>query len=277
MNLAVDAGGTNLRAEIWHKDLCVAKRDAKSFEIGLYTWIEMLLGEFKEIKTVGISFAGQVKEGVIVSAPNISIDEHNIKRAVESKYGVELNIDNDLNCAVLAESKEFGSKNICALYIGTGLGLGVMEEGKIIRGFSNVATEIGHIPYKKAPFLCGCKRDNCLELFVSGSGIAKWIKYKDLPCESSIKALKEANETEIVEAFYEALLVAAGVVLTLFNPQVVVLGGGIVEANPDLEEFILKNIKNYALSNSLENITICRNKINNAPIKGALLLKDYHG
>jgi glucokinase len=275
VNLAIDAGGTNLRAEIWHNGECIEKRDAKSRDTGLYSWTETILEEFKNIKSVGISFAGQVKDGKIISAPNILIDEHNIKKRVESKYGIPLKIDNDLNCAVLAESKEFKTQNIAALYFGTGLGLGVMDRGRVVRGFGNVATEIGHIPYKKAPFLCGCGRDNCLELFASGSGIAKWIEHKKISCGASLQELKYARETEITEMFYEALLVAAGTTLTMFNPQVLVLGGGIIEANGDLEEFILKNIKDYTLPNALEGVTICKSRISNAPLRGALLLKEY--
>ena len=276
MNLAIDAGGTNLRAEIWNDHTCIAKKEAKSVETGLYAWIETLLGEFKDVRSVGISFAGQVQNGIIVSAPNILIDEHDIKKAVEAKYGVTLNIDNDLNCAVLAETKEFGAQNICALYVGTGIGLGAIERGVLIRGFKNVATEIGHIPYKKAPFLCGCGRNNCLELYASGSGIAKWIEHKKLLCDVSLHELERTGESEIVDMFHEALLSALGTTLTLFNPQVLVLGGGIIDANPYLENLILENIKNYTLSNSLENVTICKSKIKNAPIKGALLLKDYN-
>lgn len=275
MNLAIDAGGTNLRAEIHSNGVCVAKKEAKSSEIWLYAWIKTLLDEFKEIRDIGISFAGQVKDGVIISAPNIQIDEHHIKTRVEEEYSVTLHIDNDLNCAILAEANEFKVKNIAALYVGTGLGLGVMESGKVVRGFGNVATELGHIPYKKAPFLCGCSRDNCLELYASGSAISKWIKYKNISCNGSLQELKSIDPL-LADMFHEALLVAAGTTLTLFNPKVLVLGGGVIEANPYLEDLILKNIKNYTLSNSLEDLTICRSRVQNAPIKGALLLKDYY-
>lgn len=275
MNLAIDAGGTNLRAQIWHNDNFIATVETKSGSIGLYAWIETLLTKYREIKTIGISFAGQVKDGKIISAPNILIDEHNIRERVESKYGVTLKIDNDLNCAVLAEAKEFGVQNICALYVGTGLGLGAMDGGRVIKGFKNVATEIGHIPYKKTPLKCGCSRNNCLELYASGSGIAKQIEYKRASCGTTLKELERAGEIEIVELFQEALLVAAGTTLTLFNPQVLVLGGGIIEANPYLEEFILKNIKDYALSNSLDGVKICKSRLQNASLSGALLLKDF--
>ena len=107
-----------------------------------------------------------------------------------------------------------------------------------------MATEIGHIPYKKAPFLCGCGRNNCLELYASGSGIAKWMEHKKLLCAASLHELERTGEKEIVEMFHEALFSALGTTLTLFNPQVLVLGGGIIDANPYLENLILENIKN---------------------------------
>lgn len=276
MNLAIDAGGTKLRAEIWNKERFVTKAEAKSRDVGLYAWIETLLTHYRDIQTVGISYAGQVHDGIIVSSPNILIDEHEIKRQIESKYSVLLQIENDLNCAVLAEAKEFASKNICALSIGTGLGVGVVEGGRLVRGFKNVAAELGHIPHQRAPFRCGCGRDNCLELYASGSGLAKWIEYKKLSCSTSLQDLNEAQEYEIVEMFYDALLKAVGTTLTLFNPQVLVLGGGIIEANPHLQDFVLKNIKEYTLANSLEGVNICTSRLKNASLLGALLLKDFN-
>ena len=275
MNLAIDAGGTHLRAELWQKGMLVAQREAKSSKIWLCAWIEKLLLEYKKVTTVGISYAGQVEDGIIHSSPNMKVDCYNIKEVIEQKFGVKLYIQNDLNCAVLAEAKEFGVQNICALYVGTGLGLGVVEGGRVIRGAHNVATELGHIPYKKTALTCGCGRNNCLELFASGSGIAKQIASKNLICAPTLEALKDTGEDSIVTSFEEALLAAAGVTLTLFNPQVLVLGGGVIDANPYLEEFILKNIKQYALPNSLQNVTICKSRLKNAPLMGALLLKDF--
>ncbi len=277
MNLAIDAGGTHLRAEIWQGDVLVAQKKAKSGEIGLCAWIEKLLLEYNDVATVGISYAGQVHEGIILSSPNISVDCHNIKETIEQKFGVKLYLENDLNCAVLAEAKEFGVQNICALYVGTGLGLGVVEGGRVVCGAKNVATELGHIPYKKTALTCGCGRNNCLELFASGSGIAKQITAKNLICAPTLEALKAIGENAIIASFEGALLVGAGTALTLFNPQVLVLGGGVIEANPYLEDFILKHIKQYALPNSLQNVTICKSRLKNAPLMGALLLKDYHG
>lgn len=276
MNLAIDAGGTNFRAQIWDRDKHIKSLMAKSSDIGLYAWIVSILNDFTDIKTIGIAYAGQVEEGGIISAPNIDIDKYEIKNAIESEFDVSLKIENDLTCAVLAESNTNNSSNICALYVGTGIGLGVIEAGRIIKGSHNMAAEIGHIPYKKTPLLCGCGRDNCLELFASGSGLKKWTEFYKLDCEPTIDSLGKQNP-EIIKEFEEALLHAVGVSITLFNPEVLVLGGSVITQNHHLKDIIIKQIDNYALSQALKSIKIDISDLEDAPIKGALLLKDYNG
>lgn len=275
MNLAIDAGGTHLRAEIWTEDKLSTSLHAKSDEIGLYAWIVSILEEYKDVKTIGIAYAGQVEEGKIISSPNIHIEQYEIKKLIESEFDVSLKIENDLTCAVLAESHLHKSDNICALYVGTGLGLGVIESGKIVRGAHNMAAEIGHIPYKQSPLTCGCGRSNCIELFASGSAIKKWISYYKLDCESTLKGLSECDDKNILKEFESALIYAAGTTLSLFNPEVLVLGGGIVVSNPYLKDIILTQVDSYALPQALDGLNICLSTIENAPIKGALLLKDH--
>jgi glucokinase len=276
MNLAIDAGGTHLRAEIWDKSLHLASLKSNSGEIGLYSWIELILKEYKNISSIGISYAGQVEDGRIISSPNIIIDEYEIKDAVESHHNVSLKIENDLTCAVLAESQIYKSTNICAVYVGTGLGLGVIESGKTLRGAHNMAAEIGHIPYKDAPFSCGCGRYNCLELFASGSGIQKWINHYALSCEATLQNLKKCKNQDIIGMFEEALLCAVGTSITIFNPEVLVLGGGIIKSNTYLKDIINEQINKYALPQALRDVKICLSTIDNAPLRGALLLRDFN-
>lgn len=276
MNLAIDVGGSNLRAQIWDGNLHVDSMATKSKTIGVAAWIESILSKHKKISTIGIAYAGQIEDGCIISAPNLNIDKKDIKSYFESNYEVTLEIENDLTCAVMAEANYHNSKNICALYLGTGLGLGVVESGKILRGSHNIAAELGHIPYKEAPFTCGCGRSNCLELFASGIALKKWIDYQSLTCNPSLKDLKNSQNEDIVQMFEEALLYAAGTAITLFNPEVLVLGGGIITQNHYLIEMISKNIKNYALPQALKDVKICLSSLDDAPLQGALLLKDYN-
>ena len=160
MILYIDMGGTYLRYEI----------DSKLYiqrEHNIVNLLNKLLKKYP-IKQVNISFAGHTQNNIIYSAPNLDIKKLNLK---EYFPNVEFRIENDLNCAVLAESNYFNEKNIVAFYIGTGAGSGAMIEGNLIKGIKNSALEIGHIPFRKAPFLCGCGKDNCIENFCSGIAI----------------------------------------------------------------------------------------------------------
>lgn len=274
MTLVIDAGGTYLRAEIYSQEKVLKKLNEQSCAVGLAFWIESIIKEHAQIKTICISYAGQVKDGVIISAPNIKVDIYEIKEYFENKYAVKLFIQNDLNCAILAEAAYFNEKDICAIYVGTGLGLGVVSSGNVIVGSRGTATELGHIPYKEAPFECGCKKNNCVELFASGSALDKWKTYKNIDSSLTLQELKDSLEfNEIYAEFEKALLYAISTAITLFNPKVVVLGGGVIESNPELQSIISTKIKNYTMSVALEGVKIVKTKIKNAPITGALMLK----
>lgn len=277
MNLSIDAGGTNCRAEILDDDRVIQSLSIKTADIGLSRWIETILNEYVQIKNICIAYAGQVKDGVILSAPNINIDNHDIKNYFEKKFDVKLFIENDLDCAVLAEAAHFNSDDICALYVGTGLGLGVVSSSKLIIGHSGIATEIGHIPYKDAPFQCGCGKSNCLELFASGSGVMKFKKHnlvEDSLRLTDLRVSTNMNEKKIYDEFEKALLYGVGSVVTLFNPEILVLGGGIVAADEDILKIINAKIKDYAMPIALKKLKIVKTQMHNAPLKGALLLKE---
>ena len=272
MTLAVDAGGTYIRANLYKNGSLKNSFKVKSAEVGLVKWLEEILDTHKEIEKISISYAGQIKDGVILSAPNIEVDLADIKTYFEDRYGVVLFIQNDLNCAVLAEADEFGCDDVCAIYVGTGLGLGVISGGKLISGSDGVATELGHMPYKESPFVCGCGKKNCIELFASGNALTLYKKHHKLDENLTLNELKNID-TSVYTEFKKALLHATATTITLFNPKVLVLGGGIITNNPWLVEMIKDEIKNYAMEVSLKNLQIYHTKLKDAPLKGALLLK----
>jgi len=279
MTLGIDAGGTYLRYEIRKDDKIVNTSSIKSSEIGLSEYIENILQKENAIEDICISYAGQVKDGVILASPNIKLDRQNIQEYFKENWGVNLFIQNDLNCAALAEAKDNRSENICALYVGSGVGLGVVSSGILVKGSNQIATELGHIPYKDSPFTCGCGKKNCIELFASGLGLDNWKSYYDLDNSLTLQELKNSknqNERKIYEEFLEALLYAVGSTITLFHPEILVLGGGIILNNCKLCEIITSNIHKYAMPISLKKIKIKNSKIKNASLEGAFLLKDYN-
>ena len=277
MTLLVDAGGTYLRYALEQKGMGeVHKIDSDA--LTLRELLELELALYPKIKSICISYAGQVRDGVILSAPNRKGDEGDIKSYFEKQYNTKLWIQNDLLCALLAEAKAHQSQDLCALYVGTGLGLGVMSASQVLVGVSNTATELGHIPYKKTPFVCGCGRDNCLELFASGSALARWKEYYALDETMDLLSLfhsQDPNAQKIYQEFEEALLYAMGTVITLFNPQKLVLGGGVFEKNSWLYERLFKKLDRYCFTLSLKACDIIESKLENAPLLGALELKGW--
>ena len=245
MILAVDIGGSFFRYKF---NGIYEKFESKNLNI--IEKISELIDKFNP-QAVGISFAGQVNEGKILSSPNINIKPVDLNKIIKIPFVLE----NDLNCAALAESRYFDKKYLIALYSGTGLGAGIIENGKIIRGYSNLAGEIGHIPYKKTSFKCSCGKNNCLEFFASGSGIERW---KNL----GIDILK----TEYIKA----LRFGIGVLSSLFNPEIIVLGGGVIIHNEWVVEKIKKNLKNYVPN--FDKFELKITKLKDASLSGAEIL-----
>ena len=254
MRLAVDLGGTWLRWE-----LIPGGQTGRVATAGVdpQAYLRELIDRYA-VKAVAISFAGQVHDGRILSAPNISAGFD------PAKLGIPYRIENDLKCAVLAEGCDWGSDSLTALYSGTGLGSATLERGEPIRGQRNLAGEIGHVPYRRAPFRCGCGKDNCLELYASGSGIAKWARHLGLA--------PSLDEPAIRERYDEALCFAAATLLTLLNPEMLILGGGVITHRPDLVELVKTELPNYAPPFALEGVCIERSRLENASLEGAKIL-----
>lgn len=272
MKLAVDIGGTHIRYTSAVNDVWGEVRDIKWQGVGLEWLFDMLLDSHPDTKEVGISFAGQVCEGVVLSAPNIKQDA---PLDVVNYFGaknVRACINNDLKCAALAESAYFGKKNIFVIYVGTGFGAAFVTSKGILHGNSNLAGEVGHIPYKKAPFTCGCGKDNCVELFCSGSGLKRQREYYKLEALDTLKKLESSsdmNALKIVDNFKEALLFGTGAGVAMYNPSLIVFGGGVVDKNPELVEFVKNNISKYAPTFGLKNLTIIRSEIEEGALEGA--------
>lgn len=273
MKLFIDVGGTNLRSEL-HTSSEIISQKVSSQERELVKYIEHLLVLYPLISFIGISFAGQVYKGEILSAPNLHVSKPKIKEYFESRYNLKLEIENDLKCAVVAEAEFFKSDSIVALYVGTGIGSAFIDEGKIVRGVKNQAFEIGHIAYKEAPFACGCSKTNCLELFASASGMNKWMKHFNIPklLLDELENSKEKHTKEIAISFKEALLHAVAMLITLCNPEVIVLGGGVIKNNEYLLKYIKENLEGNVQKNTLKEVQIVVSSLKNGSMEGAKLL-----
>lgn len=244
MKLYIDFGGTNFRYQIDNEDITTLKTK----ETDLISFLEDLLSK-KTFKSVNISFAGPVKDGKILSSPNTDIKPIDIKKYIEDKFDTVLNIQNDLNCAALAEKECLGVQTLGVFYIGTGFGAAFIDKGSLILGANNQSGEMGHIPYKKTPFVCGCGRDDCLELSVSGSGIEKWCEFYEIDKQyrriDILKDYDNKNAKRVVEDFYKGVAFAFHTALNLFDFDTLVLGGSVGKSE-DIKKLLEDEFKKSA-------------------------------
>lgn len=269
----MDIGGTNFRFSFESEELC--EDGFFATDRSFLTKIDELISRFKP-QRLGASFAGQVCNGKIISAPNISTNEIYFEKYFTDKYSIECKIDNDLKCAILAEAfVRPDVESLVLLYVGTGFGSAYMDRGNIIRGISNTAGEIGHIPFKKSDRICGCGKNNCLELFCSGTALQN--RMKDLGYDKAILSDMLISDDEsvkkIVDDFHDGLLYAVGVVLSLLNPSVIVFGGGIMQNNPNLLDFIEQN-RNIFFKNATKSVRFELSSFVDGSMEGAKKLFD---
>ncbi|EHQ60846.1 glucokinase, ROK family protein [Paenibacillus dendritiformis C454] len=221
--------------------------------------------DWSQVAGIGAGVAGftNVKEGVILLAPNVGFKDVPIRAILEERLGKPVKIDNDANVAALGEAWSGAGKGIdnCVCYtLGTGVGGGIIINGKIVQGFSGMAGELGHIaviPDLEA-IQCGCGKMGCLETVSSATGIIRMAKdavergdrtslslLEDIAAKDVFDAAKAGDEVAVRiisrAAFYLGKSMAA-VAVTL-NPERFIIGGGLSKAGEFLFEQIRETFK----------------------------------
>jgi glucokinase len=264
---AVDLGGTNLRAAnidgAGHIHERVRKPTPKSEAVT--DVINSLAGAVREcetgaltrgahLKSVSIVVPGTVQTdtGVVVNAPNLrSLQGYKLGPALQSALGRSVLLENDANAAALGEmwrGAARGFQTILCLTLGTGVGGGIILDGKLWRGADGTAGELGHLNVE--PFggvLCKCGNTGCLEVYASATAIVRMareeldqyvnsrlhsIAVEELTSEKIYAAAKAGDELSI-EVFRKAgiyLGVALASFVNIFNPEIIVIGGGVSAA-----------------------------------------------
>lgn len=238
----------------------------------LEAFIKAQADRYAPLDAVHIAYAGQVVDGTVRTAPNVKENHGSLKERLEKELGIPVKIENDLKCAALAEYHDADEpQSLFAAYIGTGFGGAFVEAGRLVRGHSNLAGEIGHIPFKKAPFLCGCGKDDCVEIYCSGRGLEQWVAHYGLECAPTLEAIEQCgceNSEVILQNFYLALSHTMATVVTLFNPSRLVLGGSVVMHNRNLEGYVRENVERYAFLPASKDAMIAISRLNNGCLEG---------
>ncbi|MBY9078424.1 ROK family protein [Paenibacillus sp. HN-1] len=219
---------------------------------------------------IGAGVSGQTdpSRGIWLNCLNIPL-ESPVPLATEwgNDYGVPVFLDNDVNAATLAElSWGLGTryKEFIYVNIGTGIGAGIVAGGRLIRGASNYAGELGHMALDPGGETCICGQKGCLEPMASGGGLINTaIRELEQHPESALHRLKESSSlhsASIISAADTGDLLASGLIdkafamlgtgianmVNLLNPAAIVMGGSVMNSPP-----VIASIRNYVFAHSL--------------------------
>lgn len=207
-----------------------------------------------EISSLGVGIAGLVSSsGQLHRAPNlIEADGLEIRQMVEPEVGVPVYVDNDVNCAALAEitsGAATGTNNALLVTLGTGIGGGLIVDGGIYRGAFGMAGEPGHMTVNPNGLTCACGRDGCWEAYASAAGLRNLAikraqdgkldnisravdgELEHIASEHVTQAARQGDVQSLAVIDEFARWVAIGLTncAALLDPELIIVGGGLVE------------------------------------------------
>lgn len=272
--IGVDLGGTNMRAG----RICGQTLEAEaSFSTPAHAQtqeetIEALIHVIKavwndSVQAIGIGVPSVVDrtKGIVYNVANIPHwEEVPLKAILESRFGVPVQVDNDANCFALGE-RIFGVgqdyANFVGLTIGTGLGGGIIQQGKLLADANCGSGEFGTLPYK----------EQTLEYYCSGSffqnvyGVSGKVMY-----EHALQGDAEALAAYRQLGFYVADAIKF-VVLTV-DPEMIVFGGSVAEAHALFEASMWEGLQDFPYPNSIKRLKVCFSTLRNPGLFGAASL-----
>ena len=267
-----DLGGTKMLAKVFDtsfKELARVRKKTKAQE-GSASGLERMIGLTREaideaglavddISGIGMGCPGplDLNKGVLLDLPNLGWKDVAVKKAMQKAFGCPVAIINDVDAGTYGEYRfGAGRKSRCALGVfpGTGIGGGCVTDGHLIRGKVNSCMEIGHMTVDPDGALCGCGKRGCLETVASRLAVASaaavaahrgeapallvqaGMGLADIKSGALARSIEAGDATVelIVRRAAQWLGLAVGNVVNLLAPDVVILGGGMVEAMPEL-------------------------------------------
>ncbi len=306
----IDLGGTNISAALVDENFNIISK--KRYKTMIPTTKEVLcdkmanltfeiLNEYEgiidKIPFIGIGCPGNVnpKNGEVRFLPNLFIENWKIKSMMEERLKKRVYIENDANLAAYGEyiaGAAIGTRSAITITIGTGIGGGIILDGKIYSGFNHWGAEIGHMVIMHNGHKCNCGRRGCYEAYASATALAVATKealknddrssimweiiegdINNVSPKTAFIGMKmnDSLATQVVNKYIEYLSVGIINIINIFQPEIICIGGGISNEGEYLINLIEDYIKNNSCMQVPENQTkICIAKLgNNAGIIGA--------
>ena len=261
--IGVDLGGTNLRTALLSQDGDILDKRKESTN-ACDGWKKVIARMVENITrqreiavqrglivaAVGVGAPGviQMDKGIVVKSPNFP-DWNNLplKEELEKALHIPVVIENDANAAALGEQWRGAGRGIGSmilLTLGTGVGGGIVLDNRIWQGADGMAGEIGHMTIIPDGRLCGCGNTGCLEMYASARGIVQSYKERsaasgavtsgDITSEHVYESARkgEPGAVEVMRGMGRMLGIGIASLINIFNPQMIVIGGGVKDAWP---------------------------------------------
>lgn len=300
--IGIDLGGTNIKSVLLEptslKVLGQGFRPTQA-EDGVARVVENIAQAVEEqlsearrgrtkVSGVSVGSAGLVSRGVVRNSPNFpgwqgAVPLQRLLEKRLSKHRLPITVENDVNAFVLAEQRVGAAKgltNVVGLTLGTGVGGGIVIDGKLYRGTTGGAGELGHMVIKLDGPLCKCGNRGCLESLIGSQAIVN--RYNDLRFRAHQRLSKDITVAEIannarrgdalaVQALAETgrlLGVGLANLANIFNPQAIVIGGGVAQAGRLILLPAIAEMKSRAMPYNIRRVKVMKAKL--GPIAGAI-------
>lgn len=302
--LGIDIGGTNIRMGLVDADgrIIAQKKIPTLMEEGPLSLVKRIsekalrmAGEGASITQAGVGIAGLIdhRKGIVRFSPNLlGWDNIPLKKMLCDSLGVPVAVGNDVNVIAWGEYR-FGGYNARDLFcftLGTGVGGGIVSDGRLILGANDAAAEFGHTSFEKSS-RCACGLSGCLEAYVGSSRLVAQARHRmkkgsplfriSLKAELTpklIAAAAKAGDSVALAVFREAgerLGRALGNVVQLLDPEVIVVNGGISNAGKILLGPIRESLKSYTMPLRGRRLRVVRSRLGDrAGILGAAALAE---
>jgi glucokinase len=312
--VGVDLGGTKILAGVFTpqlKRVATAKLSTKA-ERGYAAVLERIdrcirdaVDEadlsLRQVRGIGIGAPGAVnpETGEVLFAPNLRWKDAPLKRDLEKLLGVPVFVENDCNvCTLGVHGVELEGKpqSLVGIFVGTGIGAGIIIQGRLFGGFNRTAGEIGHMVLEIEGPKCGCGNRGCFEALASRTAIFRRLsdairdgtksqltellgpgeEIVDLKSGDLRKALRKGDKLveKVIEEASEYIGIAVANVINFLNPQCIVLGGGVLDAlQDDMMPIIVETARDYAMTGTDKGIEIIASRLGDeAGITGSAVL-----
>lgn len=272
MKVGIDIGGSHIGIGVINEENEIIEKFDKNYTkeekdiiiTVIENYIIETINKIKEnynIEKIGIAVPGSTKNGIINKAVNLGIENYDIAKAIKNKIDIPVQVRNDAKSACIAEynnllkNSKNNIKNMVFLAIGTGIGGGVIYDGKLLTGTNFDGFELGHIVIKENGIPCKCGRQGCFEKYGNILQYKNKVKERlNIPPEVNSQPLRDimnpnADKIEdLRQQYLEDLALGISNLINIFEPDAVVLGGGFTHFAymfmDDLKEKVLKLLFN---------------------------------